>query len=122
MITLYNINFHIPKSSEPPWIEFNEALAYTNHKTKKQWVFKAGFTSDGATRPKLIRAFDRFIMAHLAHDQDCVNALTWKQWQRGNDDYFDNLREQGMPYFRAAYHWGLVSSNSVFKKVKGELK
>ena len=122
MITIPGLTFHIPESSEPPWIEFGEEYTYTNKTTGKSWTFMPKDLSDGATRPKLLRAFDRFINAHLAHDQDCCNALDWQQWQQGNNDYYDNLRDQGMPMYRASYHWALVSANSGFKKLSGKLK
>ena len=122
MLIINNITLHVPQSSEPVWIELGEELNYKNETTGKEWHFPKGFVSDGATRPKPLRAFDRYILAFLAHDQDCVNAIGWEQRQTGNNDMFDNLRDQGCPLYRAAYHWLLVSFHSAGLKLIGKLK
>ena len=103
MLIINNITLHVPQSSEPVWIELGEELNYKNETTGKEWHFPKGF-------------------AFLAHDQDCVNAIGWEQRQTGNNDMFDNLRDQGCPLYRAAYHWLLVSFHSAGLKLIGKLK
>jgi hypothetical protein len=122
MITITGLTLHIPESSEPPWIELTEQLKYKNETTGKEWTFEPGFTSDGATRPKPFRAFDRFTLEWFSHDQDCENATTWKEWQLGNNDCYDNLRDGGMPRWRAMGAWTFISGNSAAKKMTGRLK
>lgn len=118
---IYNVNIHIPDDSSRMMVEFNAPYSWTN-KRGKEWNFKKGWRSDGHSIPGPFKNFDRLTLAALCHDQDCENALDYKQRRQGDKDYFKNMRDLGGAMHVCLRRYAAVSAYSNYLKMKGKLR
>lgn len=119
---LKNVNVIIPEDSGRVEIQFNEDTPWSNLKTGKSWMFKAGWSSDGHSIPGPTKNLDRSTMAAVSHDFDCENYKTYEGRRIGDRDYFDNLRYLGEARHTAWRRYIAVSLRTYRLKLTGKFE
>lgn len=117
---LKNVNVIIPEDSGRVEIQFNEDTPWTNLKTENDWLFPAGWSSDGHSIPGPTKNLDRSTMAAVAHDQDCELSSTYQERRAGDRDYYDNLRYLGEARHTAWRRYIAVSLRTYRLKLTGK--
>lgn len=122
---LKNVTIHIKKGYlRRIEIELNEDITFTNSEGK-EWHLKAGDRTDGNSVPfpfnALFPALDESIMAAFCHDQDCNNALDYRQRRRGDNYYLQNMKEAGVPWWARWSKYSGVTLKAVWLKLRGKV-
>lgn len=120
MIVIKYVNIAIPDDSGRMVITLNHSFTWTN-KSGKEWLFNAGWSTDGHSIPGPFKNFDRLTIAAMCHDQDCERAKSYEDRIRGDNDYYSNMRDLGGSRTIALRRFAAVRAYSFWLKVRGKL-